>query len=102
MRTVTMIKMKRCVPKPVLTAVFFGLAIAALTAPGAVMAQGTPEQRQACTGDAMRLCGHTIPDPGRTKACLIGNRRMLSPACRTAFGGGGKVIKRKAKRSRRG
>ena len=94
--------------RSILSVMFFGVTVvAAASAPKPVMAQGTPEQQQACTGDAMQLCGHTIPDPGRTKACLIANRRMLSPPCRSVFGGGkaarpGKVIRRTAKRSRRG
>ena len=41
--------------------------------------------REACTHDALRLCGDTIPDVERTKACLARNRRDLSPLCQTAF-----------------
>jgi hypothetical protein len=96
-----MMQSKTHLSHTILAVMFFGLTLAAWTVPQPVMAQGTPEQQQACTGDAMRLCSHTIPDPGRTKACLIGNRRSLSAPCRTVFAGG-KVIKRKAKRSRRG
>ena len=66
--------------------VFAILGLLTLTIPTIVIAQGTPEQREACSGDAQRLCSHTIPDVERTKACLIANRRALSPACRAAFG----------------
>jgi len=45
--------------------------------------------REACTHDAFRLCNDTIPDVARTKACLMKNRRNLSPLCRTAMPGGG-------------
>lgn len=62
--------------------------LASISAPAPAAAQGTPEQRQACTDDAFRFCQATIPDAQRTKACLIGNMRRLSAACRTAFRGG--------------
>ncbi|HEY0566526.1 MAG TPA: hypothetical protein VGD13_00135 [Xanthobacteraceae bacterium] len=90
---------KRSLHRPIVVAAFLGLAIAAWTVPTPGLAQGTPEQRQACSGDAQRLCSHTIPDARTTGRCLAANRRNLSPACRTAFGGGGKA--RKVRRSRR-
>jgi hypothetical protein len=93
-----MIHSKRRLHRPVIVAAFLGLAIAAWTAPAPVLAQGTPDQRQACSGDAQRLCSHTIPDERTTGRCLAANRRNLSPACRAVFGGG---KARKAKRSRR-
>lgn len=43
--------------------------------------------REACTHDAFRLCSDSMPDVGRTKACLAKNQRSLSPLCRTAFSG---------------
>lgn len=46
----------------------------------------TPEQEQACTGDAMRLCGAFIPDVDRITACMISNKTQLSPGCRAYFG----------------
>ncbi len=45
----------------------------------------TPEQQQACTGDAFRLCGDAIPDVDRVTACMIRNRSLLSPGCRVYF-----------------
>ena len=45
----------------------------------------TPEQQQACTGDAFRLCGDAIPDVDRVTACMIRNRSQLSPGCRVYF-----------------
>ncbi len=45
----------------------------------------TPEQQQACTGDAFRLCGPEIPDVDRVTACMIRNKSQLSPGCRAFF-----------------
>jgi hypothetical protein len=46
--------------------------------------------RDACTHDAFRLCSNTIPNVGRTKACLARHRNSLSPKCQVAFLGGSK------------
>jgi hypothetical protein len=46
----------------------------------------TPEQQQACTGDAFRLCSSEIPDVDRITACMIRNKPQLSPECRAQFG----------------
>lgn len=45
----------------------------------------TPEQQQACTGDAFRLCSSDIPDVERVTACMIRNKSQLSPPCRAQF-----------------
>ncbi|MGY4476964.1 hypothetical protein [Bradyrhizobium sp. USDA 3364] len=45
----------------------------------------TPDQQQACTPDAFRLCGPEIPDVDRITACMIRNKDQLSPACRVFF-----------------
>jgi len=45
----------------------------------------TDEQQQACSPDAMRLCGPEIPDVDRITACMARNRQQLSPACRVFF-----------------
>ena len=45
----------------------------------------TPEQQQACSGDAMRLCGAFIPDVDRITVCMIENKSQLSPGCRVFF-----------------
>ena len=45
----------------------------------------TPEQEQACTPDAFRLCGAEIPDVGRVTACMVAKKSQLSPACRAHF-----------------
>jgi hypothetical protein len=45
----------------------------------------TPEQQQACSGDAFRLCSSDIPDVDRITACMIRNKSQLSPGCRVFF-----------------
>jgi hypothetical protein len=56
-------------------------ALAALVLPMAAEAY-TPEGRQACTGDAFRLCSAEIPNVDRVRACLHRNKAQLSPGCR--------------------
>jgi hypothetical protein len=48
----------------------------------------TQEQQQACTPDAMRLCGNYIPDVDRITACMIARKSQLSPDCRRFFRAG--------------
>ncbi len=62
-----------------------GVACAVSFVPVPAAAQGTPEQRQACQPDAMRLCSEFIPDVERITACMVKNRIRLSPACRVVF-----------------
>lgn len=45
----------------------------------------TPDQQQACSGDAMRLCGSEVPNIERITACMIAKRSLLSPGCRMYF-----------------
>ncbi len=45
----------------------------------------TPEQEQACTADAFRLCSSEIPDVGRVTACMVAKKSQLSPPCRAQF-----------------
>jgi hypothetical protein len=45
----------------------------------------TPEQEQACTPDAFRLCSSEIPNVDRVTACMIARKSQLSPACRAHF-----------------
>ncbi|WP_458760429.1 hypothetical protein ACSVBT_06415 [Afipia sp. TerB] len=61
-------------------------AVAMLTFCGTAFAsKGTPEQREACTPDAFRLCGQFIPDEDRIEACLRAAGPRLSPACYIVF-----------------
>ena len=45
----------------------------------------TPEERQACTDDAFRVCQQAVPDRDRVFACLVQNHTALSPLCRKAL-----------------
>lgn len=60
----------------------FALFLAAETS---ATAQGTEQQRQACTPDVFRLCGAFIPDADRITACLRGNGPRLSRPCYEVF-----------------
>jgi hypothetical protein len=60
------------------------LALAVSLWPAASRAY-TPEQQQACSGDAMQLCGEFVPDVDRITACMIRKRSQLSPGCRVYF-----------------
>ena len=60
------------------------LALSASLLAGAAQAY-TPEQQQACTGDAFRLCSSEIPNIDRITGCMIRNRALLSPGCRVYF-----------------
>jgi hypothetical protein len=65
------------------------IAIATMGVGGAAAQQGTPEARQACTPDAMRLCSDFIPDVAKVTHCMMAKRGQLSAACRAAMAGGG-------------
>jgi hypothetical protein len=56
-----------------------------LFAAGAAVAQGTPEQRKACTPDVYRLCAGEIPNVRAITACLRRQKASLSEACRVVF-----------------
>ena len=73
-----------------------GRAVAALalllllaSAGTALAAQGTPEQRRACSPDVYRLCAGEIPNVPAITACMIRNKANLSPACRALMEQGG-------------
>lgn len=52
---------------------------------GSAAAQGSPEAREACTPDAMRLCSEFIPDVDKITACMRRRHRELSQECRLAM-----------------
>jgi len=66
----------------------FGLMLAAALSvsmwPAASEAY-TPEEQQACSGDAFRLCSAEIPDVDRVTICMIRNKSQLTPGCRVYF-----------------
>jgi hypothetical protein len=67
-----------------MAAVTFGVALAVLVQPGTGHAY-TPEQQQACTPDAMRLCGEFVPNVDAITACMIQKKSQLSPQCAAFF-----------------
>ncbi len=74
-------------------------ALLAFVVAAPAFAQGTPEQRAACEGDANRFCDAYIPDAVAVERCLRANMGSLSAACQREFGvgpssGGGKRRKR--------
>jgi hypothetical protein len=64
------------------------IVVAAFSLVSAPSEAYTPEEQQACSGDAMRLCGPEIPDVDRITACMIRNKSQLSPPCRAFFKSG--------------
>ena len=66
-------------------ALLFTTAFAATslsTSPGPAFAS---DAQQMCTGDAMRLCGHEIPNVQRITACMHKQRANVSPGCRAVM-----------------
>jgi hypothetical protein len=57
-------------------------ALLAASTPG--FAQGTPEQRAACTGDAFKYCSAHIPSVSAVTACMKANYSKLSAACKAS------------------
>jgi hypothetical protein len=68
----------------VLLAAISALALAVIVQPRAGHAY-TPEQQQACTPDAMRLCGEFVPNVDAVTACMVQKKAQLSPQCRAFF-----------------
>ena len=64
-------------------AALFALATAA-TALSASPSLSSDAQ-QMCTGDAMRLCGHEVPNIQRITACMVKHKAQLSPGCRAVM-----------------
>jgi hypothetical protein len=56
-----------------------------LMASAPASAQGTSEQRRACTPDVYRLCAGEIPNARAITACLRRQKANLSPACAAVF-----------------
>jgi hypothetical protein len=64
------------------SAVAAALFATATAAPGHAYTQNHVD---ACQGDALRLCGHVIPDHAKIHACLKAHRHHLSHACRAVI-----------------
>lgn len=56
--------------------------IAATSTATSALAQGTEEERRACTPDVMRLCREFIPSVKAITQCLIDKKAELNPDCR--------------------
>ena len=54
------------------------------------------EAQQMCTGDAMRLCGHEVPNVQRITACMVRLRAQVSPGCRAVMDREGAARRRAA------
>ena len=54
-------------------------------AAGSACAQGTLEQRRACTPNVYRLCAGEIPNVRGITACLRRRKASLSEACPAVF-----------------
>ncbi|MGY3548193.1 hypothetical protein ACVWZ4_003583 [Bradyrhizobium sp. USDA 4472] len=67
-----------------MVAASLSLVLAVLVRPGTGHAY-TPEQQQACTPDAMQLCGEFVPDVDAITACMIRKKSQLSPQCAAFF-----------------
>lgn len=67
-----------------LAAASLSLALAVLVQPGTGFAY-TPEEQQACTPDAMNLCGEFVPDVDAITACMVRKKAQLSPQCAVFF-----------------
>ena len=83
---------------PTASAAIVGLIWAIGFTPVPAVAQGTPEQQQACTPDVMRLCNQFIPDVAKITACMSRNRANISPACRAAFAHPSHGVRRASRR----
>ncbi|MCP3371136.1 hypothetical protein [Bradyrhizobium cajani] len=78
-----------------LAAASLSLALAVLAHPGAAFAY-TQEEQQACSPDAMRLCGEFVPNVDAITACMIKKKAQLSPQCRVFFRPGPEPGERRA------
>ena len=58
--------------------------LATLATSSTAFAQGTPEQRSACMGDAFKFCSSEIPNVPRITACMKANYSKLSAGCKAA------------------
>jgi hypothetical protein len=66
-------------------ALLFAIACAATAVSASPTLAFSSEAQQMCTGDAMRLCGHEVPNIPRITACMTRNRAHVSPGCRAVM-----------------
>ena len=66
-------------------ALLFAVAFAATVLSPRPSLAFSSEAQQMCTGDAMRLCGHEVPNVQRITACMHKLRAQVSPGCRAVM-----------------
>jgi hypothetical protein len=66
-------------------ALLFAIACAATALSAHQSPAFSSEAQQMCTGDALRLCGHEVPNVQRITACMVKQRASLSPGCRAVM-----------------
>ena len=71
--------------RPIKIAALFALATAATALSASPSLAFSQEAQQMCTGDAMRLCGHEIPNVQRITACMHRQRANVSAGCRAVM-----------------
>jgi hypothetical protein len=54
----------------------------AMAFPGSAALGQTAADREACTGDVLRLCSSALPHRGRVIACIVRNKGQLGSECR--------------------
>ncbi|WP_320416107.1 hypothetical protein [Bradyrhizobium roseum] len=64
---------------------FSAIAVAATAFSAGLGPAFASDAQQMCTGDAMRLCGHEIPNVQRITACMHKQRANVSPGCRAVM-----------------
>ena len=77
-------------------ALLFAIACAATALSAHQNPAFSSEAQQMCTGDAMRLCGHEVPNVQRITACMVRQRANLSPGCRAVMDREGAARRRAA------
>ena len=66
-------------------ALLFAIAFAATALSARPGPAFSSEAQQMCTGDAMRLCGHEVPNVQQITACMVKQRAHVSPGCRAVM-----------------
>jgi hypothetical protein len=66
-------------------ALLFAIAVAATALSARPSLAFSSEAQQMCTGDAMRLCGHELPNIQKITACMVRQRAHVSPGCRAVM-----------------
>jgi hypothetical protein len=66
-------------------ALFSAIAFAATAFSASSGPAFASDAQQMCSGDAMRLCGHEIPNIQRITACMHKQRANVSPGCRAVM-----------------